>query len=165
ELHGGTLEASSAGPDLGSEFTVRLCMPRLEAARGTEANGAGAAPVEQARRRVLVVDDNGDAADTLAQLLRLCGHETHTTHDGEDGIVAAERLQPDIILLDIGLPGLSGHDVCRRIRAQPWGAKVVIYAITGWGQPEDLQRSREAGFNGHLTKPVDLAELERVLAG
>ena len=165
ELHGGTLDASSDGPGRGSEFAVRLSMPRLEATRVAEANGTDASPAERARRRVLVVDDNVDAADTLAQLLQLCGHEAYTSHDGERGIAAAERLQPDIILLDIGLPGMSGHDVCRRLRAQTWGARIVIYALTGWGQPEDLVRSRDAGFNGHLTKPVDLAELERVLAG
>ena len=121
----------------------------------------------RSRRRILIVDDNEDGAESLAMLLQLDGHETHTAHDGVEAVDAAERLRPDVVLLDIGLPRLNGYEVCRRIREQPWGKDMVLVALTGWGQEEDRQRSREAGFDAHMVKPVDhdvLAEAAR-LAG
>jgi CheY-like chemotaxis protein len=117
-----------------------------------------------AGHRILIVDDNQDGADSLAMLLEEVGHETHQAHDGIEAIGAAERVHPDAVLLDIGLPKLNGYEVCRRIREQPWGQGLTIVALTGWGQEEDRQRSQEAGFDTHLVKPVDLDALMRLLA-
>jgi CheY-like chemotaxis protein len=111
-----------------------------------------------------VVDDNADAAATLATMLELMGHEVRTAHDGLEGVEAAAEFRPDMILLDIGMPKLNGYDACRRIREQPWGKDVRIAALTGWGQDEDKVRSAEAGFDHHLVKPVDPTALEGVLA-
>jgi CheY-like chemotaxis protein len=124
---------------------------------------AGASPALS--RRVLIVDDNRDAAMSLAMLLQLSGAETDMAYDGPGAIDAGERFRPDAILLDIGLPGMSGHEVARRIRSEPWGRTVMLVAITGWGQAEDRQRSQEAGFDAHLVKPVDHGALVKLLAG
>jgi len=115
--------------------------------------------------RVLVVDDNGDSADSLAMLLSLSGHETHVARSGPEALTSAEALRPDAVLLDLGLPGLNGFEVCRRLRAGEWAGEIPIIAITGWGQAEDRQRSKDAGFDGHLVKPVVLAELTALLEG
>lgn len=115
-------------------------------------------------QRLLVIDDNADAAITLAMLLKLKGYETHIQNSGQAGIEAAERLQPTAILLDIGMPDLDGYATCRLIRQQPWGRDIVMIAISGYGQNEDRQRAREAGFDAHLVKPVDLAALLDLLA-
>lgn len=115
-------------------------------------------------RRFLVVDDNQDSVKSLAMLLELTGNETRTAYDGLEAVEAAAAFRPDVILLDIGLPKLNGYEAARRIREQPWGKKVVLVALTGWGQDEDRQRSREAGFNGHVVKPVDHAALMKLLA-
>jgi CheY-like chemotaxis protein len=111
------------------------------------------------------VDDNEDGAESLAILLQMKGHEPHTAHDGLEAVAAAERLRPDVILLDIGLPKLNGYEVCRRIREEPWGRDVVMVALTGWGQQEDRERSRAAGFDTHIVKPVDLDGLVALLDG
>jgi CheY-like chemotaxis protein len=116
-------------------------------------------------RRFLVADDNRDAADSLALLLQLAGGEVHTAYDGQEAVEAAARLRPDVILLDIGMPRLNGYDAARTIREQPWGKGVVLVALTGWGQEEDRRKSKEAGFDGHLVKPVDPQALEKLLAG
>ena len=164
EMHGGTVEAHSEGVDRGSEFVVRLPM-LLDV---PEPLAPAAAPHLEAtpvvRRRVLIVDDNKDAAEWLATLLSLSGHETHVALDGVEAMKAAERLRPDAVLLDIGLPRVDGYEVCRRIRQQPWGRDLMIVALTGWGQEEDRQKSREAGFNTHLVKPVDDEVLLNLLA-
>jgi CheY-like chemotaxis protein len=115
--------------------------------------------------RVLVVDDNGDSAESLAMLLSLSGHETHVARSGPDALTRADALRPDAILLDLGLPGLNGYEVCRRLRAGAWAGAIPIIAITGWGQAEDRQRSKDAGFDGHLVKPVVLADLKALLEG
>lgn len=162
ELHGGTLTAASEGPGRGSTFTVRLPLavdppaPR----EGGPPRAAAAVPP----RRVLVVDDNVDAARTLAELLSLGGHEVHVEHDGPTAVEAARRLHPDVALLDIGLPGFSGLEVARRLRAEPSLAGLFLVALSGWVQAADLARSREAGFDHHLAKPVDVATLEGLLA-
>jgi CheY-like chemotaxis protein len=114
-------------------------------------------------RRVLVVDDNADSAEAMALLLRLKGHSVEIANDGEDALAAAERMQPDAILLDLGLPKLDGLEVCRRIRQLPWGAGVLMVAQTGWGQADDRARAIEAGFDAHLTKPIDLDHLQELL--
>lgn len=160
-LHGGSVRAFSAGPGRGSEFVVRLPL----ATRGGERDTAS--PQEEVNvpaRRILVVDDNTDTATSLAALLRLARHETYTAHDGLEALKAAERLQPDVVLLDVQLPELDGYEVCRRIRQHPWGQNITLVAVTGLGQPEDRRKSREAGFDAHLIKPPDYAEITRLLA-
>jgi CheY-like chemotaxis protein len=117
------------------------------------------------RQRILVVDDNTDASSTLAMLLKLTGNDVETAHDGLAAIEAAERFRPDVMLLDIGLPKLSGYDACRRIREQPWGRDILLIAATGWGQEDDRRQSTEAGFDHHLVKPVDFATLTKLLEG
>src|SRR5262249_47033063 len=114
---------------------------------------------------VLVVDDLRDAADSLAMMLRLMGHDTYTAYDGLEAVRSAAALRPDVILLDIGLPGVDGYEAARLIRKEPWGNHLTLVALTGWGQPEDRRRSAEAGFNDHLTKPVEASVLEKLLAG
>jgi CheY-like chemotaxis protein len=111
------------------------------------------------------VDDNQDGAESLAMLLQLHGHDTHEVYDGVEAIEAAARFRPDAMLLDIGLPGLNGYEVCRRIREQPWGKDMLLVALTGWGMDEDRHRSQEAGFDAHMVKPVDHDALEKLLAG
>jgi CheY-like chemotaxis protein len=115
--------------------------------------------------RILIVDDNKDSADSLGMLLRLNGNEIRTAYDGLDALALAETFHPELVLLDIGLPKLNGYDVARRIRQKPWGRDVILVAMTGWSQDEDRRRSHEAGFNFHIVKPVELAALEKQLAG
>jgi signal transduction histidine kinase/ActR/RegA family two-component response regulator len=163
ELHGGTVEAFSAGVGHGSEFAVRLPLlirsPEPADARPTDAGLTRSTP-----RRILVVDDNRDAATSLAMLLKIAGHETHVANDGLEAFEAASTVNPDLVLLDIGLPKLNGYEVARRIRQQPWGGEIVLVALTGWGQDEDRQKSKDAGFNHHLVKPVEPAVLGNLLA-
>jgi signal transduction histidine kinase len=166
QMHGGTLEASSAGPGQGSEFTVNLplAMAASEAPGQAAPDTAGKQQEPQrAQRRVLIADDNADALMTMATLLEFEGHEVHTAADGEQALQSADTLRPDIAILDIGMPGLSGHQVAERIRATDWGKKVRLIALTGWGQADDQARARAAGFDHHCTKPVDLAELLSLL--
>jgi CheY-like chemotaxis protein len=117
------------------------------------------------RRRVLIVDDNVDAAESLAMLLSALGHETHLAHDGPKALSAVDALRPDIVFLDIGLPLLNGYEVARRIRRQDAGDGPQLIALTGWGQPEDRRQAKEAGFDHHVTKPVELDVLLRLMAG
>jgi two-component system, chemotaxis family, CheB/CheR fusion protein len=163
EMHGGTVEAHSAGVGHGSEFVVRLPIT-AEAATPQPIAPPVDEPATTTARRILVVDDNRDAAESLAMLLELTGNETHTAHDGLEALETAAQVRPDLILLDIGLPKINGYEAARRIREQPWGKSVVLVALTGWGQAEDRQKSREAGFDGHIVKPVDLEALTRLLA-
>ncbi len=152
ELHGGTATAASGGPGQGSEFTVTL--PAISQPRPT-ATGAPAAHQQPGRSsRILIVDDNVDNTLGLARLLKLLGHEIRTAHDGPDAIREALAFRPEFILLDIGLPGMDGYQVARRLR-QEGISEAVIIAITGYGQEEDRVRSRAAGFDHHLVKPVD----------
>lgn len=161
ESHGGAVTAFSAGVGKGSSFVVRLPIvlgvPIQEKAP-QDATTLGP------KGRILVVDDNRDGASSLAMLLSLMGHDTRTAHDGMEGVELAEAFRPDLIVLDIGLPKLNGLDACRRIREKAWAKAVVIVAATGWGQGEDRRRSDEAGCDYHLVKPVDAAELDRLLA-
>ncbi len=162
EMHGGTVEARSDGLGRGSEFEVRLAA--LENASATIAQAAEGEPTTREGHRVLIVDDNYDGADSLAMLLEEVGHETHLAHDGVEALAVAERIRPDAVLLDIGLPKLNGYEVCQRLRERPWAGGLVIIALTGWGQEEDRQRSLDAGFDTHLVKPVDHSLLMRLLA-
>ena len=159
-MHGGTVEARSGGAGKGSEFIVTL--PRLAVTSSTEP-GLPAGEPSLATRRILVVDDNHDSAYTLAMMLELMGHETETAHDGRAALIAAERYKPDTILLDIGMPDLNGYEVAARLRQQAWGAKIVLVALTGWGQDRDKQRSRDAGFDFHLVKPIEPRALQAML--
>jgi CheY-like chemotaxis protein len=161
-MHSGRIEARSEGLGKGSEFIVRL--PVVAAAAKLRAVGSNDEPAApKSSLRILIVDDNRDAADSLVMLLRLMGNDTRTAYDGQEGVEAAEEFRPDVILLDIGLPKLNGYEACRRIREQPWGKKAILIAVTGWGQEEDRRRSREAGFNHHMVKPVDPQELMKLL--
>jgi PAS domain S-box-containing protein len=163
EMHGGTVQVHSDGPDKGSEFIV--CLPlAVEHA----ANPTTDAPIEgephAGTLRILVADDNRDAADSLAMLLKIQGHELHTVHDGQEAVEAAAWFCPDAAFLDIGMPKLNGLEVARHIRSQLWGKKIVLVAVTGWGQEEDKLRSNKSGFDHHLIKPVDPVALEKLLA-
>jgi PAS domain S-box-containing protein len=162
ELHGGTIEASSAGLGHGSEFMVRLPRRASPSSREVTANTA-ATPARITRRRVLVADDNRDSAETLAMLLRVDGHEVMIAHDGAAALAAFGGFAPDFVLLDIGMPGPNGYEVARQIRQGRAGAKVKLIAITGWGQEGDKERAYAAGFDHHLTKPVDTRQLSQLL--
>jgi PAS domain S-box-containing protein len=164
EMHGGRVEAHSEGPGRGSEFVVRLPLAtEVIDPRRLPPDGDGGGVAATSRCRILVVDDNQDAADSLAMVLRMMGNETHTAHDGLEAVGAAAVFRPDVVLLDIGLPKLNGFEAGRRIREQQ-GNRVVLIALTGWGQDEDRRRSREAGFDHYLTKPVEFEALQRLLA-
>jgi PAS domain S-box-containing protein len=154
EMHGGTLQAHSEGLGKGSEFVVRLPVS-TPPAHPERKRARREMPARQAKRRVLVVDDNIDAAESLTLLLQSAGHETLMAHDGIEAVEAAAAFHPDMVLLDIGLPRLNGYEAARRIRAQPENDSLVLAALTGWGQDEDKRQSLEAGFDLHLTKPVD----------
>jgi len=160
EMHGGSIEANSGGAGEGSEFVVRL--PVLS--RPTFAPQPAPKAEVETQRRILIVDDNRDSADSLAMLLELTGNKTFMAHDGIEAVEAIEKHRPEVVLLDIGLPKLDGHEVCRRVREQPWGKNIVVIALTGWGQDDDRRRSQEAGFNGHLVKPVDYDKLLDLLS-
>jgi PAS domain S-box-containing protein len=162
ELHGGTIEAKSDGPGTGSEFTVRLPVARGAAALPSRPDPAKSR--SSVARRILVVDDLADCADSLATLLRELGHIVHTAYDGERAVETAESLRPEVVIVDLGMPGVNGYEICRRLRAEPWGGEMLIVALTGWGQGEDRWRSDQAGFDHHLLKPVDVPELVVVLA-
>ena len=164
EMHEGTVEVESQGPGQGSEFTVRLPMAirqdTVNDVAAPQTANAGDAP----RRRILVVDDNQDAARSLAKMLQLLGHEIQMAHDGVDALALAETFRPELILMDIGMPRLDGNETCRRLREQPWGKEIVIVALTGWGQLHDRRQSREAGFDRHLVKPVGFDAIKELVA-
>jgi PAS domain S-box-containing protein len=161
ELHGGTIEATSDGPGKGSEFTVRLPISEHPAAARPRGHGGDSG---RTARRVLVVDDNVDAAITVASLLKAWGHDVHVVHNGPAAIDAAGHYRPEIVLLDIGLPGMSGYEVARKLRRDPQHRGVLIAALTGYGQAEDRARSHAAGFDYHLTKPPDTSMLEQLVS-
>lgn len=161
ELHEGTVHAQSEGPGKGSEFTVRL--PVSDATRETKSRRpAKEAPL--VKRRILVVDDNKDSGDTMCILLRHKGHEVWTARDGLEAVAKAGELEPDIILMDLGMPKLNGYDATRRIRETKSGQNTFIVALTGWSTPDDIAKSIEAGCSAHLVKPVDFAALDELLA-
>ncbi len=167
EMHDGKISVESAGDDKGSRFTVLLPVV-LSVVNGGKLDdpAAGFGKSEPAaRRRVLIADDNDDGATSLAEMLNIMGCETQTAFDGIDAVAAAEAFQPDLILMDIGMPRLNGYEACRLIRAKPWGRNTVIVAQTGWGQEEDKRQSQEAGFDFHMVKPIDPGDLEKMLAG
>jgi PAS domain S-box-containing protein len=165
ELHGGTVVAESPGPGKGSTFTVRLPLAPDEATEIDDSDGlAQASDKSRPPRRVLVVDDNVDGAESLALLLQLSGHQTRTAHSGPEALTAARVFRPDIVFLGIGLPGMNGYEVATRFRREAELRDVALVALTGWGSEEDRKRSLEAGFDFHLTKPVEVGAVENVLS-
>jgi CheY-like chemotaxis protein len=166
EMHGGSVTASSEGPGNGSTFTVRLPLAPATTATHDEplilpAEGDGPPP---RGLRVMVVDDNRDSADSLRMLLGALGNDAKTAYDGQRALELAADLRPELIVLDIGLPSMSGYDVAKRLRQMPEAADAVIVALTGYGSESDRHRSAEAGFDDHLVKPVDFTLLEELLA-
>jgi CheY-like chemotaxis protein len=161
EMHGGTVEAKSAGIGHGSEFVVSL--PVLVGSSAVLMDKDAVDQKYKTRRRILVVDDYPNAAESMARRLKHFGNEVETALDGFEGIKRAEKFRPDIVLLDIGMPKLNGYKTAQMIREQPWGKDMVLIAFTGWGQEEDRQRTREAGFDAHLVKPVDYTKLSELL--
>jgi CheY-like chemotaxis protein len=154
---------TSEGVGLGSTFCVRLPVATawpaaVPPAFGQPLRGGSADAVS-----VLIVDDNVDSAESLSRLLQMLGYRTRTGNDGLEAVQLAEAFRPRVVLLDIGLPGLSGHDAARRIRAEPWGREMLLIALSGWGQDDDRRKSREAGFDHHFVKPVDLEALTALL--
>ncbi|HEY6147972.1 MAG TPA: ATP-binding protein, partial [Thermoanaerobaculia bacterium] len=163
EMHGGTIEAKSDGPGQGSEFVVRLPLPAAAPAPGVPAASPAPQTPPALARRILVVDDNVDAADGLGELIRSMGHSVRTVYDGASALREAARLRPEIVVLDIGMPGMDGHEVARRLRGDLGLRSSILVALSGYGQQNDRLLSREAGFDHHLVKPVDLAALEGLL--
>jgi PAS domain S-box-containing protein len=159
-LHGGTINVSSEGANRGSEFTVRL--PTIETLSPTVSAGQPEAEVRHCR--ILVVDDNIDSAQSMTMALNLFGYDTRAAHDGATALQAAAEFLPQVILLDIGLPDQNGYEVARQIRRAPWGSAIFLIAATGWGQETDKQLAQDAGFDSHLTKPVDFEKLRTLLA-
>jgi PAS domain S-box-containing protein len=161
EMHGGSVRVTSAGPGPGSEFVIRLpAVPEPEAASADPDEPAAAAP----RRRVLVVDDNRDVAQSLAMLLELPGHDVRVAYDGPGALEAAGQFRPEVVLLDISLPGMDGYEAARQLRRLPGLEGALLVALTGWGQEEDRRRSADAGFDEHLLKPATLTALQKLLA-
>jgi PAS domain S-box-containing protein len=164
QMHGGHIEAHSAGAGQGSEFLVYLPLaPPLPDASAAQAASMETASNPAVKMRILVVDDNQDVADSLGMLLQLSGYDVQTVYDGPLALATISSYKPDVVLLDIGMPGMNGYEVARQVRKQPGFEDLPLVALTGWGQEEDRQRSKEAGFNHHIVKPVDSEILERVL--
>ncbi len=157
------IEARSEGLGKGSEFPVRLPLESSASPTALATQPPAATPNGQ-KRRILVVDDNRDSANTLGMLLKISRHEVQTAYDGESAVSKFQEFQPDVVLMDIGLPGMSGLDAARAIRALPTGPAATLVAMTGWGQAEDRERTRAAGFDQHLVKPVERTALLQLLA-
>ena len=164
KMHGGSVEAQSGGPGQGSEFVVRLPIV-VEQTYPRQASDDGDKAQPTSDLRILVVDDNRDAAESLAMLLKMMGNSIHTAHDGEEAVTAAREFQPNVVLCDIGLPKLNGYEACRQMKAQAWDKNMILIAMTGWGQDDDRRKSEEAGFDHHMVKPVDPQALMKLLAG
>jgi CheY-like chemotaxis protein len=165
EMHGGAVEARSDGPGQGSEFRLRLPLLTSDTAPSSPVTEPNESPEPKilSSKRILVVEDNLDGAEMLAEMLKVWGHEVYIAHDGADGFNSALRFYPDVALLDIGLPEMDGYEVARRIRQNPALDGVLLIAVTGFGQETDRQRSEEAGFDHHFTKPLDIEALHRLI--
>lgn len=163
EMHAGQVEVSSDGPGKGSTFTVRLPHTQIALETPEPSNGQALVGIAKTGTRVLVVDDNRDAALTLSMLLRYSGCEVMTCEDGQQAVSAVEVFQPDMVLMDLGMPGMSGYEAAEAIRQQSWGRNIFLVAVTGWGQPEDIKRTRDAGFDHHLVKPVSFSTIEGLI--
>ena len=164
ELHGGQISAHSEGPGRGSRFVVRLQSLQAATLRAvTPAEDTHEPAVQRRGARVLIVDDNRDGAQSLAMLLDLTGHEVRTAADGLEALAIAEQFRPQVVLLDIGMPGMDGYETARRLRARPWATSTLLCAQTGWGHEDDKRRARSAGFDRYLVKPIDPEELTQLL--
>jgi CheY-like chemotaxis protein len=163
QLHGGSITAISEGEGRGSRFVVRLPLIHASLLQRAAAS-AKSMPSECGRHRILVVDDNRDAADTLGALLQVLGAEAHIVYDGQSALAALDTFRPSVIVLDLGMPEMDGFEVARRIRARPESKDTALIALTGWGQEKDRHRTKAAGFNHHLVKPVDPNAMQTVLA-
>ena len=163
EMHGGTVTARSDGLGAGTEFTVRLPTLATERVGKSQASPARTMPLIESRR-ILVADDNHDAAESLALQLELGGHEVRSVHDGAEALVVAETFKPHVVVLDLGMPKMDGYETARQIRLRSWGKGATLIALTGWGQPQDRQRTADAGFDAHLVKPVSESQLFEALA-
>jgi PAS domain S-box-containing protein len=162
EMHGGSVAVASEGQGRGSTFTVRLPLPPSQPTLEPAAVDAGRAPGGP-RRKILVVDDNRDSALSMAEILQMLGHEVATAHDGAEAVDTAETFRPEVVLMDVGMPGMNGFDATRTIRGRVWGKEVTIVALTGWGQEGDRAESQRAGCDGHLVKPIHVKDLEPYL--
>ncbi|MEO6080014.1 MAG: ATP-binding protein [Steroidobacteraceae bacterium] len=162
-LHGGTVQAASDGPGKGSRFTIRIPADVIREATTDENSGLHQKAADGPRGRILVVDDNRDGAASLAMVLRSSGHTALTAHSGVEALQIGEQERPDAIVMDIGMPQMNGYEVARRIRASAWGKSVLLVALTGWGQKEDIDRAMQAGFDYHMTKPADPQRIEALL--
>jgi signal transduction histidine kinase len=160
EMHHGTVTVHSEGPDRGSEFVVRL--PRAKSPEPQRSDDRRSRRHAEHARRILIVDDNHDSADAAALILQLDGHDVRTVYNGHDALIAAEEFKPHAVLLDIGMPQLSGYEVAQRMRKEPWGKNLLLIAQTGWGQEEDIRQCHEAGFDHHFTKPIDFQKLKEL---
>jgi CheY-like chemotaxis protein len=158
EMHGGTIVATSEGPGQGAQFTVRLPVESAAIPKAPPPE-----PAADRSRRILVVEDNDDARESLRLLLEALGHRVVAAADGQEGVTLAQLHHPEVALIDLGLPGLDGYEVARALRATPAGKRITLVAVTGYGQAEDRQRSKEAGFDAHLVKPVSQALLSRLI--
>ena len=163
-LHGGTVEAASDGPGHGSTFTIRLPRTGVVSQKRQPYASSSYRASSGPRCKVLVADDNADAAQTLALILKMSGYDVHLAVCGREALALAQREQPDAMFLDIGMPDMSGYEVAASVRREAWGEGALLVAVTGWGQPNDKQQAKTAGFNHHLTKPVDLEHVEQLLA-
>ena len=164
ELHGGSVEVSSEGEHHGSEFVVRLPLLAGLPTESSTAEEPVLPAVSAVKRRVLIVDDNKDGASMLSLVVEALSHEVRVANDGEDGIKLASQFRPDLILMDLGMPGMDGFEAARRLREEPWGKTSFLVALTGWGQEQDKVKTREAGFDHHLVKPASGADLEQLFA-
>jgi len=163
EMHGGTVAAESAGQDMGSTFIVRL--PALvQSPECSQPQAERPVRMSPPSLRILIVDDNRDAADSLAMLLRTTGNDIRTAYDGLEAVQVANEFQPEVVLLDIGLPKIDGHEVAQRLRREPWAQHTCLIAVTGWSDETDRARSRAAGFDHHLVKPLDTGHLAQLLS-
>jgi CheY-like chemotaxis protein len=164
ELHDGSIEAFSGGVGRGSEFVVRIPVQPAPASRPDEPARASLGAPVSSPRRVLVVDDSVDSAESLAQLVRLQGHEVRTAFDGLAAVDIASTFGPEVVILDVGLPGVDGYETARRIRQRAGARRPLLVALTGYGTQADRERAEQAGFDHHMTKPPDLARLRALLA-
>jgi two-component system CheB/CheR fusion protein len=165
EMHGGHVEVVSDGPGRGSDFCIRLPLAAAEQEHSDNGACSPEGPANGSARRILLIDDNADLTSTMSALLKLAGHEVAVCGDGPSGIEAAHECQPEVILIDIGLPGMNGYEVAGRLRQLPQFDRTLLVAVTGYGQADDRRRSREAGFDHHLVKPVFFETLQELLSG
>jgi CheY-like chemotaxis protein len=161
-MHGGTIDVASEGAGRGSEFTVKIPVAAKQAAEDEASHGGRISAI--ANKRILVVDDNEDAADSLVMILKLFGADVRVARNGPDALEVFRDFEARIVLLDIGMPGMDGYEVARRIRDEFGGRRTALVALTGWGQEEDRRKAREAGFDHHLVKPAEIDELQALLS-